>query len=160
MSRDAKAKHLHCQERHLSTKCVDADDLPKLYLFMASWQTISLSTDINRIDILASQDQCAFHPVSRFNAFQQSLSWGLIQQLKQNLTRTQPEKLPHPPFRPRVHPKPPGKMVGGAYIILYNIVYTISPGVTLDHIDIHVHTQHLHGHPSQVMVIYCVGRGV
>ena len=39
--------------------------------------------------------------------------------------------------------------------ILYNIVYTMRPGVTLDHIDIHVHTQHLHGHPSQLMGIYC-----
>ena len=44
--------------------------------------------------------------------------------------------------------------------ILYNIVYTMRPGVTLDHIDIHVHTQHLHGHPSQLMGIYCVRRGV
>ena len=76
-----------------------------------------ITTDINRIDILASQDQCVVHSVSRFNAFQQSLFWGLSQQHKQNLTRTQPEKLPHPPFRPRVHPKPPGKMVGGAYIV-------------------------------------------
>ena len=43
---------------------------------------------------------------------------------------------------------------------MYNIVYTMRRGVTLDHIDIHVHTQHLHGHPSQLMGIYCVRRGV